>query len=147
MSEAGQLKLMVETHNILVSLLIENLVKYGQYMKEAMNTLPDTQVKEDSIGREIELSTETRRKIDEVTLNMLHLISTKDEECLKSVNSYIKMLKEIATTFPKHKREEMPEGTRRIFDSLWEKSLNNPNSDDTMTNFTNALHSFYCLAE
>lgn len=148
MSEANQLQLMVETHNVLVSLLIEYLLKYGQSMKKAMNTLPDTQVREDSIGGgEIELPIETRRKIDEATLNILHLISTEDEECLKSVNSYIKMLKEIAAALPKHRREEMPEGTRRVFDSLWEKGFANPSADDTMTKFSNALHSFYSLAE
>jgi len=147
MSDAGQLQMMVKTHNILASLLFEYLVKYGQSMKKAMNSLPEERAKEDAISEEIDLPAETQSKIDEATLNMLRLISTEDEECLKSVNSYIKMLKEIADTFPKHKRKEMPEGTRRIFDSLWQKRPAKPSMDDTMTNFSNTLDSFYCLAE
>lgn len=137
------IKIMLETNNDLLSLIVNNLTSIGETKGNELKTLPVS-------GSLYELmppiTLEVREKIDKIVVNILTLIGFGDEDCIDSIKVYDQTLNNIIKSYPLYQKVELPEGTKRLLDTIWERLSGDSTWSSIIISFTNTLHLIYIFA-
>lgn len=140
MTSLTHIEKMTEINNLLFSLMVNNMTTIGNENERLLKSLPEEQ----GVSPQDDVTLKSiNRTIDTVVLDILQLIDFADDICLKAVANYDSILKNIIDSFPQYQKTEMPEGTKRLLDSLWLKKDNSIILSSILANFTNTLHTIY----
>lgn len=138
------IKIMLETNNDLLSLIVNNLISIGETKGNELKTLPVSGSLSELIPPFISL--EDREKIDKIVVNILTLIGSGDEDCIDSIKGYNQTLNNIIKSYPLYQKVELPEGTKRLLDTIWERLSSDSIWSSIIISFTNTLHLIYIFA-
>lgn len=145
MIDISQLQRMVETNNTLLGLMLENMIHIGKEKEKVLKSFPDVaeSINKDKDANPQKLSQETEQKLHKVILNIIYLASTEDEECLKSCQNYADTLKELLLSYQPLQKIDMPEGTKILYQQLWEKKPKTQLIQDVYVNIANVIFLLY----
>ena len=120
MKSLDELTKMVETNEVLFGLEYDHFFNFVQNTEERLRTLPDdvsVSPVEDSMHYVIPPKDASR--IGKVYGNILELALTRDEDCLKSCENYVKRLDEVLDTYPAgYELLTMPDGVAELYSRI-----------------------------
>ena len=117
------LQKIAETNEIVLGLMIDQLIKYGQEKNEQLKSITtnnDGNIDE----RVIELTPDESTKLNKVFSNIVQLLLTGDSDCRKAGIQYLSSLKEILTSYPKFNHIKMSDALGKLYGELCNKKDN-----------------------
>ena len=118
------LQKIAETNEIVLGLLIEQLIKYGQEKKELLKSFVANNDRNVLEERAIELSLDESTKLNKVFSNIIQLLLTGEADCQRASMQYLSSLKEILTSYPKFNRIKMSDALEKMYIELCNKKNN-----------------------
>lgn len=112
---------MKETNELILSLLIEQLLKYGREKSELLKDPSNSAVEINEDRNLIKFSSEEQIKMNEIFTNILQIaLNTSDSKqvCLQ----FIKSFQNILASYPKFEKIEMSDGLCNIYELLNKKN-------------------------
>ena len=112
---------MKETNELILSLLIEQLLKYGREKSELLKDPSNSAVEINEDRNLIRLSSEEQLKMNKIFTNITQIaLNTSDSKqaCLQ----YIKSFQEILALYPKFEKVEMSDSLCNIYELLNKKN-------------------------
>lgn len=112
---------MKETNELILSLLIEELLKYGRKKRDILKDSSNTTVDINEERKLIKLSSDEQLKIDKIFTNIIQIAlndSNSHQTCLLYINSF----QDLLVSYPEFEKIEMSDGIRSIYETLSKKS-------------------------
>lgn len=112
---------MKETNELILSLLIEELLKYGRKKRDILKDSSNTTVDINEERKLIKLSSDEQLKIDKIFTNIIQIAlndSNSHQACLLYINSF----QDLLVSYPEFEKIEMSDGIRNIYETLSKKS-------------------------
>ena len=112
---------MKETNELILSLLIEELLKYGRKKRDILKDSSNTTVDINGERKLIKLSSDEQLKIDKIFTNIIQIAlndSNSHQACLLYINSF----QDLLVSYPEFEKIEMSDGIRNIYETLSKKS-------------------------
>lgn len=112
---------MKETNELILSLLIEQLLKYGREKSELLKDPSNSAVEINEDRNLIRLSSEEQLKMNKIFTNITQIaLNTSDSKqaCLQ----FIKSFQNILASYPKFEKIEMSDGLCNIYELLNKKN-------------------------
>ena len=117
MTSIEQLEKMAETNSILLSLLLNNMIAFGEETEKSLqlmsgDSLPDSKsciIPQENIGQ-----------LNKVFQNIVQLAAAADDEdCVHACKNYVDILNQVLDAYPANfERIDMPDGIRGLYEKL-----------------------------
>ncbi len=124
MCSVNNLELMAETNSLILSLIIEHLVKDGKKNEEILRKISSGQNQDStemiSPSTEMTFTQEEVNRLNKIFNNTLLLALSNDVDCHKSCIRYMRLLKEFLISCPRYKKLNLLDPLKGLYDKLKE---------------------------
>ena len=134
MCTLNSLYMIQETNELVLSLMMEQLVRQGQKSKELLgkiSVLTNLNSEEDD-SIPIELKAEEIEKLNKIFLNIISLLDFEDKDCINACKQYVKTFKSLLNSYPRFRKLEFSEIPRTKYKKIKEKFTNNNSYQDIL---------------
>lgn len=142
MKDMAQLQLMVDTNNLLLSLMLDSLVHLGQNTERVLKLVEETTVDTERPKKE-PLQEDVRFRIEKVIFNILTLIASNDEDGMKAGDNYTVTLRDVLKNYEPIEKSPMPEGIKKYYTKIWDNFPFSQSDAKVNVDFTNVIHMLY----
>ncbi len=126
MCSVNNLELMAETNSLILSLIIDHLVKYGKKNEEFLRKISSDQGQDSaemvSSDDEISFTQEEADRLNKIFNNTLVLALSDDADCYKSCVRYVTLLKEFLTSCPRYNKLILLDPLKNLYEKLKESA-------------------------
>lgn len=117
MCTVSNLSKMFETNELVLSMMIEQLEKYGQSSAELLKRINELAGSTESIQDSglMSFSDLESEKLNKIFINILTLLYTRDKDCEEACKQYIKSFKSLLQAYPKFKKLDMYDAVKDVY--------------------------------
>lgn len=116
MCTVSNLQKMADTNKMIMSLVIEQLINFGQEKEKVLLRNSSESVSDTEEVRVIELSKDKQSKFNDIFVNLIQLASGDDEDSIRACTHYISSFKDILISYPPFEKIEMTDGIKKLYD-------------------------------
>lgn len=117
MCTVTNLSKMFETNELVLSMMIDQLEKYGQRSAELLKRIDELTGSSESTqdSEPMSFSDIESDKLNKIFVNIITLLNTGDADCVEASKQYIKSFKSLLQSYPRFKKLEMYDTVKDIY--------------------------------